>query len=685
MQITFGMASYDDFYGVYMTCMGLLCNHPRELFKLLVVDNNPGSAHSKETFTFCKKVNATYIPYTKARGTAAPRNAIFENADTDYVVCMDSHVMLMGPQFESGFPGGVVALWDYFRAYPDTRDLLTGPQVHDGMTVFNTHFNNEWGAYMQGRWGQAWSCPCRKPDALRFTVKERDTKAAYYALDTIPREPFPAEMDVKACGACGRPLPNTAYAGSYQVLIRETYRPLGRELSDPAFEIPAQGLGLFACRRDAWLGFNPNFRGFGGEEMYIHYKYKKAGHRVMCLPGLQWVHRFQKPDGTKDPNNLYERARNYVLGRQENGLPLEDVKAEFAKPGGVSEAQWDYLLQDPVNHTDTKQCAECNPNKSTIPTAADSRLPQPTGSTIDDIYDSVKAMPRDLDRHLPALRKLAGMCEHITEFTKRRESAVAFLAGTPGKVVSYCMEPDPLQERLTTLAGDRYQCQHVPSTKVPTIDPTDMLFIDSQHTYRRATEELEKYGKKVRRYIVMHDVLAYGHRGEDGTQYGLLDAAGDFIYKNPEWFVVHYATEQHGLLILGTDTKDGVWAKPIRQMDHGPGTELKGLLAGLGVTEKPGCDCKAKAAVMDTWGVAGCLLRFPIIVQWLNEGKERWGWEAKFGAALSAIATGLAWQLNPFDPIPGLVRRAIELARTKDENKLHNADVQPVPTHPVSG
>ena len=38
----------------------------------------------------------------------------------------------------------------------------------------------------------------------------------------------------------------------------------------PPFDIPMQGLGLFACRREAWPRFNPAFRGFGGEEGYIH-------------------------------------------------------------------------------------------------------------------------------------------------------------------------------------------------------------------------------------------------------------------------------------------------------------------------------------------------------------------------------------------------------------------------------
>ena len=66
----------------------------------------------------------------------------------------------------------------------------------------------------------------------------------------------------------------------------------GTAIHNPPFEIPAQGLGLFSCRRDVWLGFNPHFREFGGEEWYIHEKYRQAGARCLCLPFLRWQHRF---------------------------------------------------------------------------------------------------------------------------------------------------------------------------------------------------------------------------------------------------------------------------------------------------------------------------------------------------------------------------------------------------------
>ena len=50
------------------------------------------------------------------------------------------------------------------------------------------------------------------------------------------------------------------------------------------FDIPVHGLGLFACRRAAWPGFNPQFRGFGGEEGYIHEKFRRR--RAIPVPAV---------------------------------------------------------------------------------------------------------------------------------------------------------------------------------------------------------------------------------------------------------------------------------------------------------------------------------------------------------------------------------------------------------------
>jgi hypothetical protein len=81
------------------------------------------------------------------------------------------------------------------------------------------------------------------------------------------------------------------------------------------------------------------------------------------------------------------------------------------------------------------------------------------------------------------------------------------------------------------------------------------------------------------------------------------------------------------------------------QPTHGPGTELKKLLARVGITAAPDCACNARAAEMDRQGVEWCEANIDTIVGWLRE---------------QAAARGL-----PFLDVAGrmLVRRAIQNAR----------------------
>jgi hypothetical protein len=96
-----------------------------------------------------------------------------------------------------------------------------------------------------------------------------------------------------------------------------------------AFEIDMQGLGVFACRRDAWPGFNSRFRGFGGEEGYIHEKVRQQGGRVLCLPALGWAHRFSRPHGPPYRPTWEDRVRNYRIGWQEIGWDLAPMETHF--------------------------------------------------------------------------------------------------------------------------------------------------------------------------------------------------------------------------------------------------------------------------------------------------------------------------------------------------------------------
>ena len=114
--------------------------------------------------------------------------------------------------------------------------------------------------------------------------------------------------------------------------------PRGQDPSGEPFEIPMQGLGAFSCLKQAWLGFHPGFRGFGGEEGYIHEKFRQAGRRCLCLPWFRWMHRFSRPSGVRYPVRVEDKLRNYVIGHAELGLDLVPVLGHFSQ----------YLPQDQV-------------------------------------------------------------------------------------------------------------------------------------------------------------------------------------------------------------------------------------------------------------------------------------------------------------------------------------------------
>jgi hypothetical protein len=105
--------------------------------------------------------------------------------------------------------------------------------------------------------------------------------------------------------------------------------PRGEISTNEPFEIEAQGLGLFTCRKSVWPGFNRSFRGFGGEEGYIHHKFKKIGKKTLCLPFLRWMHRFNRPHGIPYPISLNDRFRNYLIGFTELGLNTDEVFEHF--------------------------------------------------------------------------------------------------------------------------------------------------------------------------------------------------------------------------------------------------------------------------------------------------------------------------------------------------------------------
>jgi len=255
-RLTIGMATYDDYDGVYFTLQALRLYHPEILgdTEFVVIDNHPDGPCSEHLKALEDNIaNYRYVPKGDWSGTTV-REFVFQEAQGNFVLCVDSHVFIV--------PGALKQLLIYLDANPDTLDLLQGPLLYDNLSKLATHFEPEWQAGMYGHWA----------------------------------------TDDRAVDPNAQP-----------------------------FDIPMQGLGLFACRRAAWPGFNPHFRGFGGEEGYIHEKFRRNGGRTLCLPFLRWVHRFRRPMGLQYQNSWEDRVRNYMIGFCELGLPTADIEKHFGE------------------------------------------------------------------------------------------------------------------------------------------------------------------------------------------------------------------------------------------------------------------------------------------------------------------------------------------------------------------
>lgn len=121
-----------------------------------------------------------------------------------------------------------------------------------------------------------------------------------------------------------------------------------------SFDIWGCGGGCFCAKKSSWLGFNKRFKGFGGEEGYLSEKYRKAGRKVICLPSLIWMHKFERKR-VPYPLKLVDRVRNYLIGFEELNINPQQMIDHFGLPI-IEEAKKLIALEKPVS---TKRKISC--------------------------------------------------------------------------------------------------------------------------------------------------------------------------------------------------------------------------------------------------------------------------------------------------------------------------------------
>ena len=644
--LTVGMATHSDYHGVYFTIQSLRLHHDVSEIEIVIVDNAPNTRDGELVRNLVKNKGMTdikYYPYEESQGTTQTRQHIFDKAEGEFVLCTDCHVLFHA--------GSIANLIRFYKRNRDTNNLYSGTMWYDSLVDYSTHFDLTWRGEMWGIWSKAWKS--KDGDDL-ICVRDGDKGiATFHDLITGERlKRLPTSRDH---------IPQCNYVGHESVMLDKGFYPIGKEETDEPFPIPAMGLGSFTCRKDAWLGFNPHMRSFGGEEGYIHEKFRQAGFHSVCLPFLRWTHRFGRPDGIRYPLTRQDKVRNYVLGFQELGLPLDSIYEHFISTGLLPESVWQELIKDPVNFNVSrpkppKEGELRFPTNHTfksnqLPVVKELKnsrgLPMPPSAniiTLEGIYSWLHqgSGKRDLDVHLPKMRELVSTCKdqdgscHVTEFTKRRESSFGFLVAKPDYQTSY-IEPNESKDTLLQLGhyvlskekgNTTWSTTDADPMNIDAVEETDILFIDSLHNEDRVYGELTKHGHKVSRYICFHDTYIYGKQGDNGKRglsFGIMRWMNDRLDKGEPWFVCYHTNDQYGFTVISKDPRD----KPDERLvpwspGFGVGSSVKKFLKNrLGIVATENCKCNKRADLMDMKGADWCKSNLDTIIMWMREEYDK--------------------------------------------------------------
>lgn len=177
-------------------------------------------------------------------------------------------------------------------------------------------------------------------------------------------------------------------------------------------------------------------------------------------------------------------------------------------------------------------------------------------SFYDRYYQSELDIVSDIYMHLPKLYELACTCRSIVEFGvgfgRSTSALIASLEKTGGYLDSYdiaCLDGVTYKFDYARQCGLNATF-HLRDTFEAEFTSTDMLFVDSKHTFYQVTGELLLHGDKVRKYIAFHDVALFGNKDEFGDGPGILPAIDQWRYTHPEWITIYETDINNGLLVI---------------------------------------------------------------------------------------------------------------------------------------
>jgi hypothetical protein len=195
-------------------------------------------------------------------------------------------------------------------------------------------------------------------------------------------------------------------------------------------------------------------------------------------------------------------------------------------------------------------------------------------------YDVVCAKQNDLTPYATVLHYMANHVSSVTEMgigpkEYGLNSTWALLYGlhtssnTNKKYTAYDYEDNPVNDNIyyAKKLAENLNINFnfiIGDTGEVSIENSDLLFIDTDHTYQHLMKELTLHSPKINKYILIHDTSGkYGHwedwpydhdrRGLLRTQpykYGLWPCCVDFLEEHKEWKLLTRYEENSGLTIF---------------------------------------------------------------------------------------------------------------------------------------
>lgn len=147
VKLTVGWACYDDAEGAFWTASSLRLHHlgpskDRTDVQILICDDLPKKTESLHNLA--NLCGGKYVHAPKDKGPAHAKNTVFENADGEYVLLLDSHVILQ--------PGAIDYIIDGINGDFIGKDMWCGPLLNENSECIATHMEPKWRGDFFGIW-----------------------------------------------------------------------------------------------------------------------------------------------------------------------------------------------------------------------------------------------------------------------------------------------------------------------------------------------------------------------------------------------------------------------------------------------------------------------------------------------------------------------------------------------------